>query len=226
MLLLSLLLLSCYYYYHYYYYHVIIIIIIIIIPLLFHRWPRLLLLRPNEVDDYQPKMTELEKAGVWENLCKKEIPYWSREDMQNHGPGFVYKVLKKWTKNRISFNNWVARVTSTICQVLYVAATIANSFAKIVKFVQSVSVMQDCKTNGFCFLKGAKRRRDVFPRSAWASHVGRVRRGRYFAFVPILTLRWLILYISLNFLYKTIKYGQINKSLTGFNATSSPGLFP
>ena len=62
------------------------------------------LLRPNEVDDYQLKMTELEKAGAWEYLCKKEIPYWSREDMPNHGPGFVYKVLKKWTKNRISLS--------------------------------------------------------------------------------------------------------------------------
>ena len=154
--------------------------------------------------------------AVPENLCKKKIPYWSREDMPNHGTGFVYKILKKWNKTRISFNNWVDRVTSTICQVLQVAATIANSFAKIVKFVQWVSVMPDWKTNGFCFLKGAKRRHDIFPRSAWASHVGRVRRGRYFAFVPGLSLRWVILWISPNFLYKSIKYRQIKKMVYWF----------
>ncbi|KAM7451521.1 Methyltransferase domain [Porites harrisoni] len=51
-------------------------------------------LRYNEVDDYQPKMTELEEAGIWEKLSGKKIPYYNREDMPSYGFGFVYKILK------------------------------------------------------------------------------------------------------------------------------------
>ena len=50
-------------------------------------------LRYNEVDDYQPKMTELEEAGIWEKLSGKKIPYYNREDMPSYGFGFVYKIL-------------------------------------------------------------------------------------------------------------------------------------
>ena len=53
-------------------------------------------LRYNEVDDYQPKMTELEEAGIWEKLSGKKIPYYNREDMPSYGFGFVYKILKNW----------------------------------------------------------------------------------------------------------------------------------
>lgn len=52
-------------------------------------------LRYNEVDEYQPKMTELEEAGIWEKLCGKKISYFENKDMPGDGVGFVYKVLKK-----------------------------------------------------------------------------------------------------------------------------------
>ena len=52
-------------------------------------------LRYNEVDDYQPKMTELEKAGIWEKLSSKKISYFESKDLPSDAFGFVYKVLKK-----------------------------------------------------------------------------------------------------------------------------------
>ena len=52
-------------------------------------------LRYNEVDEYQPKMTELEEAGIWGKLCGKKISYFENKDMPGDGVGFVYKVLKK-----------------------------------------------------------------------------------------------------------------------------------
>ena len=52
-------------------------------------------LRYNEVDDYQPKMTELEEAGIWEKLSSKKISYFERKDLPSDAFGFVYKVLKK-----------------------------------------------------------------------------------------------------------------------------------
>ena len=52
-------------------------------------------LRFNEVEDYQPKMSELEQAGIWEKLCHKKIPYYDKEDLPSYSYGFVYKVLKK-----------------------------------------------------------------------------------------------------------------------------------
>ncbi|KAM7451520.1 Methyltransferase domain [Porites harrisoni] len=52
-------------------------------------------LRYNEVDHYEPKMTELEKEGIWEKLGSKKIPYFNQEDMPSYAYGFAYKVLKK-----------------------------------------------------------------------------------------------------------------------------------
>ena len=52
-------------------------------------------LRYNEVDDYQPKMTELEEAGIWEKLSSKKISYFESKDLPSNAFGFVYKVLKK-----------------------------------------------------------------------------------------------------------------------------------
>ncbi|CAH3144796.1 unnamed protein product [Porites lobata] len=52
-------------------------------------------LRYNEVDDYQPKMTELEEAGIWEKLSSKKISYFESKDLPSDAFGFVYKVLKK-----------------------------------------------------------------------------------------------------------------------------------
>ena len=52
-------------------------------------------LRYNEVDHYEPKMTELEKEGIWEKLGSKKIPYFNQEDMPSYAYGFGYKVLKK-----------------------------------------------------------------------------------------------------------------------------------
>ena len=52
-------------------------------------------LRYNEVDDYQPKMTELEEAGIWEKLSGKKISYFESKDLPSDAFGFVYKVLKK-----------------------------------------------------------------------------------------------------------------------------------
>ena len=52
-------------------------------------------LRYNEVDDYQPKMTELEKAGIWEKRSSKKISYFESKDLPSDAFGFVYKVLKK-----------------------------------------------------------------------------------------------------------------------------------
>ena len=52
-------------------------------------------LRYNEVDDYQPKMKELEEAGIWEKLSSKKISYFESKDLPSDAFGFVYKVLKK-----------------------------------------------------------------------------------------------------------------------------------
>ena len=52
-------------------------------------------LRYNEVDDYQPKMMELEEAGIWEKLSSKKISYFESKDLPSDAFGFVYKVLKK-----------------------------------------------------------------------------------------------------------------------------------
>ena len=52
-------------------------------------------LRYNEVDDYQPNMTELEEAGIWEKLSSKKISYFESKDLPSDAFGFVYKVLKK-----------------------------------------------------------------------------------------------------------------------------------
>lgn len=52
-------------------------------------------LRYNEVDDHKPKMTELEKAGIWEKLSSKKISYFESKDLPSDAFGFVYKVLKK-----------------------------------------------------------------------------------------------------------------------------------
>ena len=50
-------------------------------------------LRYNEVDDYQPKMKELEEAG--KRLSSKKISYFESKDLPSDAFGFVYKVLKK-----------------------------------------------------------------------------------------------------------------------------------
>ena len=68
-------------------------------------------LRYNEVDEYQPKMTELEEAGIWEKLYGKKISYFENKDMPGDGVGFVYKVLKKWLFPEFSFQNLVSRNT-------------------------------------------------------------------------------------------------------------------
>ena len=52
-------------------------------------------LRYNEVDDYQPKMRELEEAGIWEKLSSKKISYFESKDLPSDAFGFMYKVLKK-----------------------------------------------------------------------------------------------------------------------------------
>ena len=51
-------------------------------------------LRHNELDDYQPKMLELEKEGRWENLCKKTMPYFERDNMPKECLAFVFRVLR------------------------------------------------------------------------------------------------------------------------------------
>jgi len=51
-------------------------------------------LRSNELDDYQPKMFELEKEGKWEKLRKETIPYFERDDLPQEGLAFVYRVLR------------------------------------------------------------------------------------------------------------------------------------
>ena len=67
-------------------------------------------LRYNEVDDYKPKMTELEKAGIWEKLSSKKISYFESKDLPSDAFGFVYKVLKKWACNK-HFNNFIVITT-------------------------------------------------------------------------------------------------------------------
>ena len=51
-------------------------------------------LRYNELDDYQPKMLDLEKEGRWEKICSKTIPYFERDDLPREGLAFMYKVLR------------------------------------------------------------------------------------------------------------------------------------
>ena len=51
-------------------------------------------LRCNELNDYQPKMLELEKEGRWEKLCRETVPYFERDDLPREGLAFVYRVKK------------------------------------------------------------------------------------------------------------------------------------
>jgi len=51
-------------------------------------------LRCNELNDYQPKMLELEKEGRWEKLCRETVPYFERDDLPREGLAFVYRIKK------------------------------------------------------------------------------------------------------------------------------------
>ena len=51
-------------------------------------------LRYGELDDYQPKMLDLEKEGRWEKNCSKTIPYFEREGLPREALAFVYRVLR------------------------------------------------------------------------------------------------------------------------------------
>jgi len=52
-------------------------------------------LRCNEEEEYKPKMMELEKVGMWENICRKTISYFENDDLPSDALGFLYKVLRK-----------------------------------------------------------------------------------------------------------------------------------
>ena len=39
-------------------------------------------------------MVELEKAGMWENVCKTTITYFKNEDLPKEALGFVFKVSR------------------------------------------------------------------------------------------------------------------------------------
>lgn len=51
-------------------------------------------LRFGDLDDYQAKMLELEKAGRWEKVAEKTVPHYDRDDMPRKSLVFVYKVQK------------------------------------------------------------------------------------------------------------------------------------
>lgn len=51
-------------------------------------------IRVTEIDDYQEKMLELEKADRWSLLSKKKLPYFKADDMPKETLAFVYKVVK------------------------------------------------------------------------------------------------------------------------------------
>lgn len=51
--------------------------------------------RDSRMDDFQGKMSELENAGIWRNVCRTTVPYFDRDDMPNDTMAFVYKVLMK-----------------------------------------------------------------------------------------------------------------------------------
>ena len=51
-------------------------------------------IRCNELEDYEPKMVELEKAGMWENISKTTITYFKNEDLPKEALGFVFKVSR------------------------------------------------------------------------------------------------------------------------------------
>jgi len=38
---------------------------------------------------------ELEKVGMWENICRKTISYFENDDLPSDALGFLYKVLRK-----------------------------------------------------------------------------------------------------------------------------------
>ena len=80
-------------------------------------------LRYNEVDEYQPKMTELEEAGIWEKLCGKKISYFENKDMPGDGVGFVYKVLKKWLFPEFSFTQEIRKAYDKLVRVLLSTST-------------------------------------------------------------------------------------------------------
>lgn len=48
----------------------------------------------NELEDYEFKMVELEKVGMWENVCKIIIIYFENEELFKEVLGFVFKVLR------------------------------------------------------------------------------------------------------------------------------------
>ena len=50
-------------------------------------------LRCGELDDYHVTMSELEKAGRWELVSKKVVPFFESDDMPKETLAFVYKVL-------------------------------------------------------------------------------------------------------------------------------------
>ena len=47
-------------------------------------------IRCNELEDYEPKMVELEKAWMWENVSKATITYFKSEDLPKEALGFVF----------------------------------------------------------------------------------------------------------------------------------------
>ena len=51
-------------------------------------------IRYGELEKFQPKMEELEKAGNWENVVKETLPQFETDDMPKTSSFFAYKVLK------------------------------------------------------------------------------------------------------------------------------------
>lgn len=51
-------------------------------------------IRYGEIEVYQPKMEELEKARSWEKVSKDTVPQFDVDDMPPTSTFFVYKVLK------------------------------------------------------------------------------------------------------------------------------------
>ena len=47
------------------------------------------------MDDFSGKILELENAGIWENVCKRTVPYFDRDELPRETSAFVYKILAK-----------------------------------------------------------------------------------------------------------------------------------
>ncbi|XP_020620875.1 uncharacterized protein LOC110058565 [Orbicella faveolata] len=52
-------------------------------------------IRDSRADDFKGKILELENVGIWENACKKMVPYFDRDELPSETSAFVYKILMK-----------------------------------------------------------------------------------------------------------------------------------